>query len=93
MLVGRGSCMRQGLSCRAGWLFRVPRQAAELEPGCRPRAHALQPQQLATLLPGPKPLTPQILTYLKVEPVQWPAARLRRVLNAAIASPISAQAG
>jgi hypothetical protein len=33
----------------------------------------------------------EILTYLKVEPVQWPAGRLRRVLNAAIASPISAQ--
>lgn len=46
-------------------------------------------------LSGCHPPTPlaQILTYLKVEPMQWSAARLRRVLNAAIASPISAQAG
>jgi hypothetical protein len=33
----------------------------------------------------------ELLTFLKVEPVQWLPQRLRRVLNAAIASPISAQ--
>ncbi len=29
-----------------------------------------------------------LLTYLKVEPGAWPTARLRRVLNAALASPV-----
>ena len=33
----------------------------------------------------------ELLTFLKVEPVQWSPQRLRRVLNAAIASPITAQ--
>ncbi len=32
-----------------------------------------------------------LLTYLKVEPAQWPSQRLRRVLNAAICSPITAE--
>ncbi len=33
----------------------------------------------------------ELLTFLKVEPVQWAPQRLRRVLNAAIASPLTAQ--
>ncbi|KAI3426937.1 hypothetical protein D9Q98_006881 [Chlorella vulgaris] len=32
-----------------------------------------------------------LLTYLKIEPAQWSPQRLRRVLNAAVSSPIGAQ--
>lgn len=71
-----------------------------------PLPPTLPPQQLLTFLkvepctpltPSPILLRPpplvQLLTFLKVEPVQWSPARLRRVLNAAIASPITAQVG
>lgn len=73
----------------------VPRQAAELSQAAAPALvlNSLSSHRPSCRPPTPHPSNPQILTYLKVEPVQWPAARLRRVLNAAIASPISAQAG